>query len=148
MAERREYRSSARSRRMIREAFMELLDEKVFFQCIKSGFEQRRKTLLNSLTGTAGLGKDQIREILEDAGKLYITISAYYTGEQADCGCGICYFGQLLSKDDALTKEYVQNLYHHLKVRYDALTKCGIRNDETEFLQQCLSYYHLHENSV
>ena len=30
MAERREYRSSARSRRMIREAFMELLDEKEF----------------------------------------------------------------------------------------------------------------------
>jgi len=47
---------------------VELLDEKVFFQCIKSGFEQRRKTLLNSLTGTAGLAKDAIREILEDAG--------------------------------------------------------------------------------
>ena len=30
MAERREYRSSVRSRRMIREAFMELLDEKEF----------------------------------------------------------------------------------------------------------------------
>ena len=47
---------------------VELLDEKIFFQCIKSGFEQRRKTLLNSLTGTAGLAKDQIREVLEDAG--------------------------------------------------------------------------------
>lgn len=87
-------------------------------------------------------------EILEDAGKLYITISAYYTGRQADCGCGICYFGQLFSKDDAPTKEYVQNLYQHLKVRYDALTKCGIRNEETEFLYACLSYYHLHANSV
>lgn len=30
MAERREYRSSVRSRRMIREAFLELLDEKEF----------------------------------------------------------------------------------------------------------------------
>lgn len=47
---------------------VKVLDEKIFFQCIKSGFEQRRKTLLNSLTGTAGLAKDQIREILEDAG--------------------------------------------------------------------------------
>ena len=47
---------------------VELVDEDIFFKCIKSGFEQRRKTLLNSLTGTAGLGKDQIREILEDAG--------------------------------------------------------------------------------
>lgn len=47
---------------------VELIDEKVFFQCIKSGFEQRRKTLLNCLTGTAGLNKDDIRAILEDAG--------------------------------------------------------------------------------
>ena len=47
---------------------VELIDEKVFFQCIKSGFEQRRKTLLNCLTGTAGLSKDDIRSVLEDAG--------------------------------------------------------------------------------
>lgn len=46
---------------------VELLDEKVFFRCIKAGFEQRRKTLLNSLGGT-GFGKDDIRQILEDAG--------------------------------------------------------------------------------
>ena len=47
---------------------VKVLDEKIFFQCIKSGFEQRRKTLGNSLTGTAGLAKDQIRQVLEDAG--------------------------------------------------------------------------------
>ena len=47
---------------------VELLDEAMFFRCIKSGFEQRRKTLLNSLNGTAGLGKDDIRQVLEDAG--------------------------------------------------------------------------------
>lgn len=44
-----------------------LTDERVFFQCIKAGFEQRRKTLLNSLTGTAGLSKEGIREILTAA---------------------------------------------------------------------------------
>lgn len=44
-----------------------LTDERVFFQCIKAGFEQRRKTLLNSLTGTAGLSKERIREILTAA---------------------------------------------------------------------------------
>ena len=43
---------------------MELIDEKMFFVCIKSGFGQRRKTLLNSLTGAAGLSKDAVREIL------------------------------------------------------------------------------------
>ena len=47
---------------------VDLIDEKAFFACIKAGFGQRRKTLLNSLTGTYGLAKDEIRAILEDAG--------------------------------------------------------------------------------
>lgn len=46
---------------------VELTDERMFFQCVKASFEQRRKTLLNSLTGTAGLSKDAIREILATA---------------------------------------------------------------------------------
>lgn len=46
---------------------VQLTDEKIFFACIKSGFGQRRKTLLNSLTGACGLSKDQIREVLEEA---------------------------------------------------------------------------------
>ena len=47
---------------------VDLIDEKAFFTCIKSCFGQRRKTLLNSLTGTYGLPKDEIRRILEEAG--------------------------------------------------------------------------------
>ena len=47
---------------------VDLIDEKAFFACIKSGFGQRRKTLLNSPTGTYGLPKDEIRRILEEAG--------------------------------------------------------------------------------
>ena len=47
---------------------VELTDEKMFFACIRSGFGQRRKTLLNSLTGTAGLSKEDIRNILSTAG--------------------------------------------------------------------------------
>ncbi len=47
---------------------VELLDEKSFFACIKAGFGQRRKTLLNSLTGVNGLPKEDIKEILEAAG--------------------------------------------------------------------------------
>ena len=47
---------------------VDLIDEKAFFTCIKSGFGQRRKTLLNSLTGTYGLPKDEIRRILEESG--------------------------------------------------------------------------------
>lgn len=51
-----------------REHPVELKDESMFFQCIKAGFEQRRKTLVNSLTGTAGRSKDAVREILIAAG--------------------------------------------------------------------------------
>ena len=47
---------------------VDLIDEKAFFACIKAGFGQRRKTLLNSLTGTYGLSKDEIRIVLENAG--------------------------------------------------------------------------------
>ncbi|MBQ4595699.1 MAG: 16S rRNA (adenine(1518)-N(6)/adenine(1519)-N(6))-dimethyltransferase, partial [Firmicutes bacterium] len=47
---------------------VDLIDEKSFFACIKAGFGQRRKTLLNSLTGVNGLPKENIKEILEAAG--------------------------------------------------------------------------------
>lgn len=41
-----------------------LKNEAMFFTCIKAGFEQRRKTLLNALTGAAGIPKEAVREIL------------------------------------------------------------------------------------
>ncbi|MDO4485836.1 MAG: 16S rRNA (adenine(1518)-N(6)/adenine(1519)-N(6))-dimethyltransferase RsmA [Bacillota bacterium] len=47
---------------------VELVDEKLFFACIKAGFGQRRKTLLNSLTGVAGLSKEEIKTVLCNAG--------------------------------------------------------------------------------
>lgn len=47
---------------------VELSDENVFFACIKSGFGQRRKTLLNSLSGVMGLSKEQVSIVLERAG--------------------------------------------------------------------------------
>ena len=46
---------------------VDLIDEKMFFRCVKAGFGQRRKTLLNSL-GQTGYNKDQIRQCLEEAG--------------------------------------------------------------------------------
>lgn len=47
---------------------VELMDEAMFFLCIRAGFGQRRKTLLNSLTGTAGLDREAVKVILEQAG--------------------------------------------------------------------------------
>ena len=47
---------------------LELANEKLFFQCIKAGFGQRRKTLLNSLTGVSGYTKEQVESALSEAG--------------------------------------------------------------------------------
>lgn len=43
-------------------------DEKLFFRCIKAGFSQRRKTLLNSLTGLGDFDKNTIAAALDNAG--------------------------------------------------------------------------------
>ncbi len=47
---------------------VELTDEKIFFETIRSGFGQRRKMLLNSLTGVRGMPKERIAEVLSSAG--------------------------------------------------------------------------------
>lgn len=46
----------------------EAADEKMFLRCVRAGFAQRRKTLLNSLASAGGMNKDEVREILEAAG--------------------------------------------------------------------------------
>ena len=45
---------------------VELMDEKMFFACIKAGFGQRRKTLSNSLMGIGMVSKDEVKTCLED----------------------------------------------------------------------------------
>ena len=45
-----------------------LNSEEAFFAVVKAGFGQRRKTLLNSLTGVYGLTKDEIAAVMATAG--------------------------------------------------------------------------------
>ena len=47
---------------------VKLLSEKLFFECVKKGFGQRRKTLHNALTGICELDKDATGRLLEAAG--------------------------------------------------------------------------------
>ncbi len=47
---------------------VDISDRDIFFQIVKNGFGKRRKTLLNSLTGAAGLTREQTAEALADAG--------------------------------------------------------------------------------
>ena len=43
-------------------------DEELFFELVKAGFSQRRKTLSNSLTGVRGADRDTVVRALEAAG--------------------------------------------------------------------------------
>lgn len=43
------------------------VDTKQFFRIVKAGFSQKRKTLVNSLSGGLAISKDQAREILQAA---------------------------------------------------------------------------------
>lgn len=43
-------------------------DEKVFFDCVRAGFGQRRKTLVNALSGAGGIEKSLVKEVLAEAG--------------------------------------------------------------------------------
>ena len=43
-------------------------DEELFFETVKAGFAQRRKTLSNSLTGVRGKDRDTMVKALEEAG--------------------------------------------------------------------------------
>jgi len=47
---------------------VEVRDRKLFFDCVKAGFGQRRKTLLNSLQGVKGVDKSIVIESLKAAG--------------------------------------------------------------------------------
>lgn len=44
-----------------------LYKEEAFFAVVRAGFGQRRKTLLNALTGVYGLAKDEIAEVMKMA---------------------------------------------------------------------------------
>lgn len=50
------------------EATVKLLNREIFFRCVKAGFGQRRKTLLNSLMGIEGITKEGVKAALEAAG--------------------------------------------------------------------------------
>ena len=47
---------------------VDLIDEELFFEVIKGGFGQRRKTLHNALTGVRGKTKEEIAAVLAAAG--------------------------------------------------------------------------------
>ena len=51
-----------------KEKCADVKDEALFFETVKAGFAQRRKTLSNSLTGVRGVDRDKVLAALEGAG--------------------------------------------------------------------------------
>ena len=51
-----------------KEPAVQAQDEALFFETVKAGFSQRRKTLSNSLAGVRGKDRDAVVRALEDAG--------------------------------------------------------------------------------
>ena len=47
---------------------VQLEREECFFQVVKGAFSQRRKTLSNTLSGSLGMSKPQVAQLLEEAG--------------------------------------------------------------------------------
>lgn len=60
--------SSVLRLKLRKEKPVQLNNEKLFFDCIRAGFGQRRKTLLNSMQTLQGTSKDLIKEALDAAG--------------------------------------------------------------------------------
>ncbi len=51
-----------------KEKAVKLLSEDTFFTVVRGAFSKRRKTLLNSLTGVAGLDRRQVESVLSEVG--------------------------------------------------------------------------------
>lgn len=60
---------------------VKVVDEKLFFRVIKAAFEQRRKTLVNALSGKVDISKEEIQAALEEAG-----LDLNIRGERLDIG--------------------------------------------------------------
>ena len=45
-----------------------VLDEKLFFRLVKAAFSQRRKTLVNPVSGSLGVGKPRLKQLMEESG--------------------------------------------------------------------------------
>ncbi|MBC5788300.1 MULTISPECIES: 16S rRNA (adenine(1518)-N(6)/adenine(1519)-N(6))-dimethyltransferase RsmA [Clostridiaceae] len=45
-----------------------ILDEKLFFRLVKAAFSQRRKTLVNPVSGSLGVGKPRLKQLMEESG--------------------------------------------------------------------------------
>lgn len=79
--------------------------------------------------------------ILEENGKLYITMEAVFDGMHRQSVPGECFFGTLLDASDILSMQYTEKQYNQLCIRYRALQAAGIENEETQHLYSCIQYY-------
>ncbi len=63
--------------KILKEPYVKVKDEKRFFSLVKACFAQRRKTLVNTVSNTLALGKDELKNALDELG-----LSATVRGEE------------------------------------------------------------------
>ncbi|MCD7774450.1 MAG: class I SAM-dependent methyltransferase [Clostridiales bacterium] len=69
--------------------------------------------------------------------RVYIALSAYYSGEITKKSDFYYFFGELYRQTDAAAKAYVKKQYDYIMSRYNGLMKSG-HEDEAEFYRRIL----------
>lgn len=71
------------------------------------------------------------REVASTDGKrLYVAISAEYTGVRINKSKAYCYVGELLKNNDELSKKYIEKTLISLQKKYNAQKNAGVRDEE------------------
>lgn len=71
------------------------------------------------------------REIASTDGKrLYVAISAKYTGVKIEKSKAYCYVGELLKNEDELSEKYIEKTLRSLQKKYTAQKNAGIKDEE------------------
>ena len=71
--------------------------------------------------------------LVKDSGRIYIVISAYYSGEKLDYSPEYAYVGNVCASD-YLGKEYLEKEYNRIKKHADMLLNSNSPNDREELL--------------
>lgn len=65
-----------------------------------------------------------------DAKRVYVAISASYTGEITPCSEAYCYIGELIKNHDELSGRYIEKVLASLEKKYFAQKNAGIEDKE------------------
>lgn len=74
-------------------------------------------------------------KICRDSGRVYVVISAYYSGEKKEFDDFLCYFGEKIQPNNEDGKAYISKQLEIVKSRYKGLSSCGKQDEAKVFLE-------------